>query len=240
MLIRGSEQHCIGLKDKAHLAFPAAVGGDPNGLLPHVKQRCDEYREDARRVAGDAGADERMFWRMMCGSLWQAWEKLTPDSNVGLENHERSAWVDHVIGWFSPLRLTKLVSWRWCEYSYDARIFSQQTKEGYAAASKKYGDALGRDPTTQKERILMESSSGLDKEDLEHTIGDSLKLIENAVMGLRHEMAENKNASAASMTKRMVMTVQAVRDVLTLSYACIGADGKWEILEVRSAKIPRT
>ncbi|KAJ3176038.1 hypothetical protein HDU87_005555 [Geranomyces variabilis] len=86
-------------------------------------------------VAGDAVADERMFWRMMRGSLWQAWEKLMPDTN----------------------------------YGYDARNFPQQTKEGYAAASKKYGDALGRDPTTQKERILMESSSGLDKEDLEHT-----------------------------------------------------------------------
>ncbi|KAJ3174480.1 hypothetical protein HDU87_007173 [Geranomyces variabilis] len=115
-------------------------------------------------VSEEAGEDDKLFWRILRVSLAQAWVHLMPGPDVGMENHERSAWIDHVVSWFSPLRLTKFVSWRWCEYKYSARNVARQTKDGYAPSSTKYGDALGSDPTTRHERLLMEASSGLDKE----------------------------------------------------------------------------
>ncbi|KAJ3167331.1 hypothetical protein HDU88_002251 [Geranomyces variabilis] len=198
-----NDEHCVGLQNMAHLAFPAAIAHAPDGLPSHAIRRFEEYREDARQFAplsklpackgilvellsakerwdtwddklwnhpgipSDTGADDKLFWKMLRGRLWHAWKESMPDTQVGLENHKQSAWIDHVIG----------------------LVLATPTGQAYVLA------------------LL-----GLGQGGVEHTVGDALKLIDNAVTGLRLKMAENKDASTASMTKRMVMTVQAVQE----------------------------
>ncbi|KAJ3140964.1 hypothetical protein HDU90_006985 [Geranomyces variabilis] len=218
-----------------HQGMPA-IARAPNGLPSRAKQTFEEYREDALQFAslanlpacqgilvellsakerwetrddklwnhpgipGDAGADDKLFWKMLRGSLWHAWKESMPDTSgarepqtIGLDRSCHRLVLATPTGQAYVLALVRV--------QVHARTVARPTQT--AAVSTKYRDALGSTSTTRKEWLLMEASLGLDK-----------------------EMAGNKNASTASMTKLMVMTVQAVQEARSCHTLAWKAEGK--------------
>ncbi|KAJ3176457.1 hypothetical protein HDU85_007239, partial [Gaertneriomyces sp. JEL0708] len=169
-------------------------------------------------------------------------EKLAPAAENGdKEAHERTSWVDNVVPWMSPLRITGLVTWRWCEYGYTAKTDSIEPDDAYQKFPCKYGDGVGEDPGEREEIIVMESSGNGVQENVEHNMEDFLKLIESATFALKHFMQKRKDASFETMRQRGVMSIQLVKDRITLCKTVLGKDGKnWEMVELRSALLPRS
>ncbi|KND00103.1 uncharacterized protein SPPG_04445 [Spizellomyces punctatus DAOM BR117] len=176
----------------------------------------------AYQLPDDTGELDCLFWDICCYGLTTAHEKLCAMDRHWRDNdHERTAWIDYIIPWFAPLRITKLIDWQWCEFHYTARNLNVLSdEEEYSSRSKRYADGVGFDPDNREEKILMESSSGTAKEDVSHAMDDALKLVENS--------------------KRKIMGVQCVVDTVRLTYTTIGEDPSyWEVYEVRSAKVPQ-
>ncbi|KAJ3166727.1 hypothetical protein HDU88_003210 [Geranomyces variabilis] len=101
-------------------------------------------------------------------------------------SHERTTWVDKVIPWFSPLRTTGLIQWKWCEIGYGALMLNAEANNDHAPRSTKLGDGLGVTAAYGYEYIIMESIGYETKEYIQHSRGDSFKLIGKSILLLRH------------------------------------------------------
>ncbi|KAJ3163170.1 hypothetical protein HDU86_002339 [Geranomyces michiganensis] len=131
------------------------------------------------------------------------------------------SWVDKVIPWFSPLRTTGFIQWKWLEIGYGARMLDIEANNNYAPRIIKLGGGVG-----------ITTADGL---------GDLFKLIENSILSLRHIMAMHRNATWSTMKGMCTLTVQLIKDRLKLLRTSIAqADSvyKWEVVELRNAELP--
>lgn len=80
-----------------------------------------------------------------------------------------------------------------------------------------YADGIGY--TGQDERLLVEASSGGLEEDLDHTLGNSLKLLENLAAILNTYRAKYCNSDRATFSKLKVFGIQSVKTTITLTSA---------------------
>ncbi|KAJ3277946.1 hypothetical protein HK104_002794 [Borealophlyctis nickersoniae] len=194
----------------------------------------------AHKLPSDASKMDRQFWRIARYALISAHERLAPGTGNGRDDgHERTGWVGAVVPWFAPLRQTALLTFQWCETPYTSRNVATLTDGAYKTQPKMYADGIGIDPTSRMERLLMEASSGQLAEDILHSQGDAIKLLENAVRVLQGEIADHKEVAFATMRRRTVMAVQSIKTKMTLTFTSIGANGHiWETIEVRSAQLP--
>ncbi|KAI8591060.1 hypothetical protein BDZ88DRAFT_381984, partial [Geranomyces variabilis] len=145
-------------------------------------------------------------------------------------DHERTVWIDQVIIWFSALRITIPIQWRWCETKYRARDDDEGTQlaDGIALSVNRHN------------LILMESSGGV-KDAKAHSEGDTYKLIENSVYALREILAAHKDVSWERMKTMQVLSVQLIKNRATLMTTRVteGPAGmSWELVELRSAQLP--
>ncbi|KAJ3149524.1 hypothetical protein HDU86_006929 [Geranomyces michiganensis] len=144
--------------------------------------RCDsewegwEVRFVAVSLPKEAAPADAMLWKMLRIALVQRYAVLSDGAQP--VSHERTTWIDKVIPWFSPLRISGLVRWKWCEAGYGARVLEVHANNDYAARSTKLADGLGLVGGTAFESILVESSGDEAKENVTHVLGDSFKLIE--------------------------------------------------------------
>ncbi|KAI8586481.1 hypothetical protein BDZ88DRAFT_399839, partial [Geranomyces variabilis] len=149
-------------------------------------------------------------------------------------DHERTVWIDQAIIWFSALRKTIPIYWRWCETKYHARSGDDGTQLADGIAFSVNGHNL----------ILMESSGGNLTEHKRHSHGDTYKLVENSVLALSQIMAAHKDASWSTMKDMQVLSVQTIKDRMTLITTRIIEDPSaglsWEIVELRNAELPPT
>ncbi|KAF1797363.1 hypothetical protein FB192DRAFT_1261246, partial [Mucor lusitanicus] len=87
----------------------------------------------------------------------------------------------------------------------------------------KYADALGMNTMTDNEKFFIESSSsGFDKENVNHSLDDTLKLLQNI------------NA----ICKKSVFGIQVIKQALTLTKVNLSKSGKWKLVEVKLACAP--
>ncbi|KAJ3178827.1 hypothetical protein HDU87_003382 [Geranomyces variabilis] len=164
--------------------------------------------------AGDlewAGFDDNVYGIQLeeaCAEEVTAWKVLrlglagSPDTY----HHERTSWVEKVIPWFSPPRMSGLVKWRWCEFAYGARTTDVDAADDYVTRAPRYADGLGMTPGNV-ESIVMESSGEEFREDVSHALGDSYKLVENSVLALRHALSASRDASWDTMKDMMAVAL---------------------------------
>jgi hypothetical protein len=88
------------------------------------------------------------------------------------------------------------------------------------------------------ESIIMECSSGPFKENIEHTKDDTKKLIRSGYEVLKAQQSEFLDASFVTFTQRQVLTIQTVKDVMTLTSSSVTPQEMFEVIELRTAQLP--
>ncbi|KAI9474269.1 MAG: hypothetical protein EXX96DRAFT_462875, partial [Benjaminiella poitrasii] len=77
-----------------------------------------------------------------------------------------------------------------------------------------HADGIGY--TGQDERLLMEASSGGLEEDFNHTLGDSLKLLENLAAILNTYRTKYLNSNRTTFSRLKVFGIHCVKTTITL------------------------
>ncbi|KAJ3164053.1 hypothetical protein HDU88_005707 [Geranomyces variabilis] len=174
-----------------------------------------EERMFSIQLPPDAAPQDRMLWKVVRMGYAACHVAMSPSAK--LVRHERTSWIDKIIPWFSPMRITGLIDWKWCEITYAARANDLDATTDYTPRRNNLADGIGSMNHESFEAILMESSGHEDKEQVDHALGDSKKLISNSILALRYVLANNRDATCV-----------------------VDVDGtyKWEVLELRSAEVP--
>ncbi|CAO3655332.1 unnamed protein product [Mucor fragilis] len=106
-------------------------------------------------------------------------------------------------------------------------------------AKDKNGFANGIGYAGQDERLLVETFFG-GMEDLDHTLGDSLKLLENLAATLNTYCSKYLNSNKTTFSKLKVLDIQCIKTTITLVSVSAPGDGKLLYHTPRSSQIPTT
>ncbi|ORX43887.1 hypothetical protein DM01DRAFT_1329489 [Hesseltinella vesiculosa] len=149
--------------------------------------------------------------------------------------NERTPFVESVVPIFKYFcAATQLLTFAWCEKGLDSqKALAICTGHDY---SRKLLDGIGISTLGRSERTLMESSGDVDGD---HTLDDTLKLMECGQTVMKFEMNKNRQASYKTFLRRRVLGIQFVGSKLTLLSIQILSCGKWACLVERSALVPR-
>lgn len=104
-------------------------------------------------------------------------------------------------------------------------------------SDRKYADALGKNAVTDNE-FFIESSSGFEKENVSHSLDDTLKLLAECSSALLHIIKHNKKAGIDTIIKKCTLGVQVIKKTLALTKVTLSKTGKWRLIEVRSSCTP--
>lgn len=134
---------------------------------------------------------------------------------------------------------TNLMEFCWCEK--DSESYNMASLESnrfvFSYSSRVNADALGRNTTTRNEDFFIESSSGFEKEKINHSLDDTLKLLAECSNALLHTIKDNKKASIDNVTKKCTFGVQIIKRTLTLTKMTLSKSGRWKLVELRSASM---
>ncbi|ORX60499.1 hypothetical protein DM01DRAFT_1317064 [Hesseltinella vesiculosa] len=160
-----------------------------------------------------------------------------------LDNHERTAFVEHVIPSIKALaKVTNLLKMSWCEKDLAANKMILMSAANYITknASVKKMDALGisQNSSTAMESLLVESSSGLHSEAVAHTLDDTIKLVECSIMALKNEAASRKDCDWEIFKNTPAFTIHVICDQITLSKTTFLDSSRWAHVQLRSSQIP--
>ncbi|RCH89981.1 hypothetical protein CU098_009815 [Rhizopus stolonifer] len=156
-------------------------------------------------------------------------------------NHERTPFVKYIVPMFKYFgQETNLIEFSWCEKSLETYGMAALESSDFVknTCDRKYADALGKGTTTENEEFFIESSSGFEKENINHSLDDTLKLLAECSNALLHVIKHSKKASIDTITKKCTLGVQVIKQTLTLTKVSLSKSGKWKLVEVRSACIP--
>ncbi|KAI8886517.1 hypothetical protein K501DRAFT_159475, partial [Backusella circina FSU 941] len=92
----------------------------------------------------------------------------------------------------------------WCEKGLETQDMAVLESNNFMINScdKKYADGLGKNTMTSNEEFFVECSSGFEKEMVNHSLDDTLKLLVECSNSLLNIIKQNKNASIDSITKK--------------------------------------
>ncbi|CEP16440.1 hypothetical protein [Parasitella parasitica] len=156
-------------------------------------------------------------------------------------NHERTPFVKYIVPMFKYFsRETQFLEFCWCEKGLETQDMAVMENNDFVISlcNKKYADGLGKNTMTSNEEFFVECSSGFEKEMVNHSLDDTLKLLVECSNSLLYTIKQNKNASIDSITKKCTFGVQVIKQTLTLTKMTLSKSGKWKLVEVRSACIP--
>jgi hypothetical protein len=106
----------------------------------------------------------------------------------------------------------------------------------YVTESVRYVDGLGE--ATHVEEIVLEASSGALSEDVSHSNGDTLKLIQSVTEILKAELLNNLDCSYTTFLRRKILIVQTVTNKMTLSSVSLLDETRYKVIELRSGNVP--
>ncbi|KAG2206232.1 hypothetical protein INT45_013151 [Circinella minor] len=170
---------------------------------------------------------------------------LDGDNTINQQRFHRL--VQHIITWFSSRceRVTpyfhdqiQYLQFQWCEVYIRSRSTELVDMETWTKDKGGYADGIGY--TGQDERLLMEVSSGGLEEDLDHTLNDSLKLLENLAAILNTYRAKYLNSNKTTFSKLKVFGIQCIKPTITLVSVSASGDGKYLYQTPRTSQIPIT
>ncbi|CAO3680677.1 unnamed protein product [Rhizopus stolonifer] len=156
-------------------------------------------------------------------------------------NHERTPFVKYIVPMFKYFgQETNLIEFSWCEKSLETYGMATLESSDFVTnpCDRRYADALGKNTTTENEEFFIESSSGFEKENVNHSLDDTLKLLAECSNALLHVIKYSKKASIDTITKKCTFGVQVIKQTLTLTKVSLSKSGKWKLVEVRSACTP--
>ncbi|KAG1046944.1 hypothetical protein G6F43_010589 [Rhizopus delemar] len=157
-------------------------------------------------------------------------------------NHERTAFVKYLT---PPLKYlsqeTGNTIMSWCEKQVECQVTAGLEPNNYqsAACEFKFADGHGVNMKTNDEELFIESSSGINKESVSHTLEDTIKIIVESSNALNCIVKKNKNASIGTICKKEVYGIQLIVRTLTLMKLSLKRSTcKWKAVEVRSSPLP--
>lgn len=106
----------------------------------------------------------------------------------------------------------------------------------HVTESVRYVDGLGE--ANHGEEIVLEASSGALNEDVSHSNGDTLKLIQSATEILKAELLNNLDCSYTTFLRRKILILQTVTNKLTLSSVSLLDETRYKVIELRSGNFP--
>lgn len=147
--------------------------------------------------------------------------------------------IDRVVPIFQSFAdQTNLLIFEWCEVHSKAHAESNDDIDGWTCGSARYADGIGID-RHENERLAMEASSREFKENMPHTLDDTLKQIHSSIMILKSDIRSHLDASFVTMRKVEVYGIQSVRNSITLSKTQLdGAQCGYIYQELRTVEIP--
>jgi hypothetical protein len=161
---------------------------------------------------------------------------------TNIQNHERTAFVKYVVPMFKYFsQETNLIEFSWCERAVEAQeLAGLQSNDYYVSGDmeRRFADGLGKNVITKNEEVFMESSSGFDKENISHTLDDTIKLIVECSNALHYIIKKNKKASIDSITLKATFGLQIIKQTITLTKMNLKKSDKWKLIELRSSVIP--
>lgn len=125
-----------------------------------------------------------------------------------------------------------------CEVYIQSRSTGLVNIETWAKDKGGYADGIGY--TNQEERLLFEASSGGLEEDLNHTLGDSLKLLENLTAIVNTYRSKYLNSNRTTFSKLKVFGIQCIKTTITIVSVSAPGDGKFLYQTPRTSQIPTT
>ncbi|KAI7884728.1 uncharacterized protein EV154DRAFT_427889, partial [Mucor mucedo] len=161
---------------------------------------------------------------------------------VNISHHERAHFVENIIP--SLLALGKALDfiefkWRESEFLSSKVLNLKDSDYDLRSIPGKYIDAPGTLTThNNMELIIVEASSGQFKENVAHSIEDTLKILECGIASLRKEAAHYNDASLSTFKSLKVYGVQVIKSQVTLSAISLDDESHWKCIELRSAKLP--
>lgn len=188
----------------------------------------------------EATGTTRTFMNIICYTLTDFHsncKQLTRNNN----NHERTSFVKYIVPMFKYFsQETNLIEFSWCEKGLETYGMAALENNNYVTSysDRKYADALGKNTVTDNEEFFIESSSGFEKENVSHSLDDTLKLLAECSSALLHIIKHNKKASIDTMIKKCTLGVQVIKKTLTLTKLTLSKTGKWKLIEVRSSCTP--
>ncbi|KAI7848571.1 hypothetical protein BDC45DRAFT_540859 [Circinella umbellata] len=148
------------------------------------------------------------------------------------KKHERSFWMESVVPIFKYMSvMNNLIVFSWCESLIVPGFWKNTTK-------KLFADGLGQN--NDCDIIVMESSSGYSKENINHSMEDTWKLILMMTDSLCNELMKYQGAKFTDAQELATFGIQCICDQITLIKATMFDARRWQIIELQSAKIPIT
>ncbi|KAI9344459.1 hypothetical protein BD770DRAFT_397580 [Pilaira anomala] len=181
---------------------------------------------------------ERMLFSVVGIIMTDFWGLFKRHSFV--QDHERTFWVEYIVPIFKHFSIiNKEVLFSWCESVVSSHTHSQAIPGVWSNLSEKlFSDGVAR--TSGAEVIIMESSGSYSRENVEHSLGDTSKLVTLMTNSLRSEILRYQNASISTIANLAVFGVQCICDKITLMKTSLFDANKWQVVELRSATIPVT
>lgn len=99
--------------------------------------------------------------------------------------HERTSFVKYIVPMFKYFsQETNLNKFCRCETGLESREEATMESNDFVVSypDRRFADALGKNTVTKNEECFIESSSGFDKEKVNHSLDDTLKLIVGAAI----------------------------------------------------------
>lgn len=88
------------------------------------------------------------------------------------------------------------------------------------------------------ESLLIEASSGGLAEDLTHTLGDSLKLLQNLIGIINTNRARFQNATSQTFGRFKAIGIQSIKTTITLISVSQSSNGQFVYQQHRSSEVP--
>ncbi|ORX55579.1 hypothetical protein DM01DRAFT_1304087 [Hesseltinella vesiculosa] len=149
--------------------------------------------------------------------------------------NERTPFAEYVIPVFKYFcATTKLITFAWCEKGLGSQNALAICTGN--SGNRRLLDGVGIATMDASERALIESSGEVDSE---HTLEDTLKIMECGQIALMAEMNDYRQAAYDTFLERKVIGIQYIRNKLTLVSISILPSGKWACISERSAIVPR-
>lgn len=149
-----------------------------------------------------------------------------------INNHERTPFVKYIIPMFKYFsQETKLIEFCWCEKGLETQDMALLENNDFVIS-------LGKNTMTDNEEFFIECSSGFEREKVNHSLDDTLKLLVECSNSLLGTIKQNKTASIDTMTKKCSLGIQVIKQTLTLTKMTLSKSGKWKLVEMRSARVP--
>lgn len=184
---------------------------------------------------------EQQFFKAIQYTLTNYSDKC--DRSVQLQMRgERTFWVNRIVPMFQPLGdQIGLIGYKWCETSLKECVDDSINMDVWMKMSRQFLDGLGFDKCFS-ELLSMESSSGLEKENIQHTMDDTLKNLSTTITFINGTARQHLDASFSAFQKVQVFSIQTIKQTIALSSTGVDLTkvGHYYHIERRKAEIPIT